>query len=728
MSAERTVERLAAEVRRHRDLYYNGTPELSDAEFDAIEDRLRALAPDHPVLAEVGARPPAAADTTAAGEAPTGRGARTGSVRDLAWLRAMSAALYERDLERGEHLDYEATHAALAAADPDDPRLGELIPPRGAEWPKARHQIPMGSLNKVNEPEELAAWAARCDELAAADGGPPPSSELAVTEKLDGISLEVVYVDGRLDAAITRGDGVVGERITPNVRRMKGVPETIDRPGVVSLRGEVVLKRSDAPAMIALRHSVDDQFDGQLSLRNTAAGAARAKSARFLPGCRLLSALFYDVEGVEGLETEADKFDFIRAVGAETPSLEIGDLAHVQAVYDRYVAERRAALDYEIDGLVVRANRIRSFALLGELNNRPRGAVAFKFGSEVAITSLREILWETGDSGRITPVAVVDPVRLVGAQVSRASLHNLANVRALGIGVGDEVLISRRNDVIPYVERVEVKGPETAEPPSVCGRCEAPVEIEGEYLVCRNDDCPARRIGRLKAWVNALGLLEWGDKTYQLFFERGLAREPADLYRLDLEQLTALDGFGDKRARRLIEPLQARKEIPLATFIAALGIESVSTETAKLLVAAGYDGVDAILAATEDELAAVPGLGRIKADKIRSGLAARREEVARLAELGVVPSRPSEGGPLAGLSFCFSGSHARPRKELQSLVESNGGTVKSGVTKGLSYLVLADPSSTSSKAEKARKLGTEVIGEDRLDALISERGGPTAPG
>lgn len=291
------------------------------------------------------------------------------------------------------------------------------------------------------------------------------------------------------------------------------------------------------------------------------------------------------------------------------------------------------------------------------------------------------------------------------------------------IGPGDEVLVSRRNDVIPYVERIVVDSGNEEEAPERCRVCETPVEADGEYLVCPNIDCPARRRGRLKTWVKQLGLLEWGERTLEILFEHQLAKEPADLYRLTRADITSLEGFGEVTARKLLDPLHAKKKIPLPIFIAALGIPSVSRETGKLLVGAGFDTFDRIANAELEALAAVEGLGEIKADKISRGVRSRLEEIERLRAVGVEPVLPEEGGPLNGLSFCFSGSHSRPRKELVQIVEANGGTVRSGVTKGLDYLVLADPSSTSSKAQKARNLGTAIIDEAGLEAVVRERGG-----
>lgn len=716
-----TADQLAAEIRRHRALYYAGTPEIADAEFDALEDRLRALDPDHSVLAEVGAAPERpragepAADTI---DAPVDVLARE--------LIALSDPFYAGTGGEGDKAStrrYKALWASLVARAPDHPALASALLPEGLDWPKTRHEIPMGSLNKVNTADELVEWATRCDQLAAALPREAISSALCVTEKLDGLSVEVVYAGGRLERAITRGDGTIGEQITPNVMRMEGVPATIADPRRLSVRGEIVLRRAQADAYRAFRERVRGPL-GDISLRNTAAGLARANKPDMVAGVRYLTVYFYDLEGADGLRTEKDKLELLRALGFNVPHVAFGDLAAIQAEFAAYAGGRRAALDYEIDGLVVRADDLDTATLLGDLNNRPRAAVAYKFESEMQVTKLLRVDWSTGDSGRITPVATVEPVRLAGAKVTQASLHNLANVERLGVNVGDEVLISRRNDVIPYVEKVVAKLSEgTAAAPSACVTCQAPVAREGEYLTCKNLDCPARRIGRLRQWIGRLELLNWGEKTLIRLFEEGLAREPADLYRITPEQLMALDGFGETTAKKLLEPLHALKKIPLDRFIAALGIETVSIETGSLLVRAGYDSMARIAEATREELAAIAGLGEIKADKIKEGVAGRLDEVARLAEVGVIPVAPKEGGPLAGLTFCFSGSHARPRKELEGIVEKNGGRVASGVTKGVDYLVLADASSTSSKAEKARKIGTAVIDEAGFDAVVKERGG-----
>jgi DNA ligase (NAD+) len=333
--------------------------------------------------------------------------------------------------------------------------------------------------------DELRAWLARCDELLEKDGVSTIGQDLFVAEKLDGISIEVVYRDGKMADAITRGDGEMGERITQNVARMKGVPSRIKEKRSMSVRGEIILRLGD----------MKRYFTTGTSPRNLAAGTSK----RFDGGnCEHLTVLFYDVADHLDIGTEVDKFAFIRKLGFATPNTSHGTIDDVIALYERYANGVRGSLDYEIDGLVVYANSLNTQALLGEVNHRPRGAVAFKFASPAKVTRVLSILWDTGPSGRVTPVAIVAPVELAGATVQRASLHNAANVRALGIGVGDEVLVSRRNDVIPYVEEVVEKRGPAAEPPTTCPVCGATLSVEGEYLVCRNTSCRAIVEGRLQ--------------------------------------------------------------------------------------------------------------------------------------------------------------------------------------------------------------------------------------
>lgn len=631
------AEELAERIEKYRASYYAGTPEISDAAFDALEDELREIAPAHPVLARVG-----------------------------------SAALV-------------------------------------TEWEKARHEIPMGSLNKATNEEELRTWLTRCDELLAKEGVPSVAGDLFVAEKLDGISIEVIYRNGKFADAITRGDGLMGERISSNVVRMKGVPARISSKKPMSVRGEIILRLSDMKAHFPAEYT---------SPRNTAAGTAKRFDAQ---SAKHLTVLFYDVADHIDLPTEQEKFAWLRSLGFATPRTSHGSIDDVLALYARYEKELRGSLDYEIDGLVVYANSLAAQTVLGDVNRRPRGAVAFKFSSPAKVSKVVEIRWDTGPSGRVTPVAIVEPVELAGATVQRASLHNAGLVRALGIGVGDEVLVSRRNDVIPYVEEVIESAGKPAQTPETCTTCGAALALEGEYLMCRNPTCRAIVEGRILSWIDAIGALEWGDKLIEQLVEAGKVSEPRDLYLLKWEDIAGLERRGEKSAKKCIAQLTSRLPLTLPVFLAGLGIENFALQTARLLVTAGYTTVDKLLAATAEELAAIPGLGAIKAGAIVRGLASRKDEIQRLRDAGVEPVAPEAAGPLAGLAFCFTGSGTRPRGELTREVESRGGRVLGSVTKELNYLVIADLESTSSKAVKARKLGTKLITEEQLIELFGEK-------
>ncbi|HEX5061714.1 MAG TPA: NAD-dependent DNA ligase LigA [Kofleriaceae bacterium] len=636
------IAELAKLLRKYKDAYYNGTPLVSDAAYDALEDELRALDPAHPVIASVGA--PATKQTA---------------------------------------------------------------------WEKARHAIPMGSLNKAVNEEEFRQWADRCNELGKKQKLKSITDDLFVTEKLDGLSLAVTYDKGKLVDAITRGDGQVGERILSNARRMKGVPAKLKGTQSVTVRGEIILKLSD----------MKKAFPDAANPRNQASGTSKRLDGQ---GCEHLTVMFYDLDGIDA-DDEEKKFEILQDLGLLVPNFKACDLDAALGVHKDYSKTKRAKLDYEIDGLVIRANDVHVQHMLGELNNRPRAAIAFKFASQAKVTTLVDIVWETGSSGRVSPVAVVKPVVLAGATVQRASLHNAGMIAELDIGIGDEILVSRRNDVIPYVEEVVTKKGKTAKPPTKCPTCGVGLEKVGEYLACRNKKCQALIEGRIENWIDALGVLEWGDKLINQLVEAKLVSEPADLYKLEPEEIAKLERRGMVIAKKVLDNLRAQLPLTLPKFLAALGIENFGLQTAKAIVAAGFDTLDKVQKATAADLAAIPGVGPSKGKAAFDGIKDRKAEIARLVAVGVDPITKTKAGPLLGKTFCFTGSLSKPRKEFEQLVEDNGGTLLSGVTKELNYLVMADPNSGSSKSQKARQYGTLCIDEAGFFALISTSGKAPKP-
>ena len=648
------VAALEAEIRRHRQLYYNETPEISDDEFDALEQELRELDPDSPVLREVGVAPGGADARSAAG------------------------------------------------------------------LPTKKHRIPMGSLDKITV-DRLDFWSGK--------SGP----RFLVQEKLDGISMEFEYKKGKLIDAITRGDGFAGEVVTHNAVSFKNVSKKLDASFTGSVRGEVIVRLSDFE-----KHFVGKDFANP---RNTVSGTVRKKHGdRSLN--RFFEIQFYDVVTDDrDFTTEREKMEYLRDVlGLPLAVSHFDcDVDAVRAIYDRYQGTDgkpglRFELDYEIDGLVLRTDSLARQRELGSRANRPRFAVAYKFPSEGKETVLEAVDWSLGLTARVTPVARLKPVVIAGVTVSNASLHNVDYVKAMELHLGDVVLVERKGDVIPKVMRVvEKRGTKAPRIPAACPTCEAELEFTGKHLICPNPDCPGKEYGDIFKWIREMEIDSLGEKWVRILIEQGLLEDPADLYSLQVEDLLPLERMGETLATKFVTNIQETRRPGLDRFIAALNIPEFSGQRAQMLIDAGYDSLERLQQATVDELAAVKGFGEILAERAVAGLSARRERIERLFAAGIEvrePERREVGTqPFEGLKFCFTGAVRREheatgkpftRKALQAVVEQLGGKAASGVSADLDYLVMANPDSKSSKANKARKLGTEILGEDAFFEMVEK--------
>jgi DNA ligase (NAD+) len=590
---------------------------------------------------------------------------------------------------------YDAWVDELTKLDPDNPAVTTIGAPVGVtEWKKAVHSVPMPSLNKVNTESEFQSWAKDCNT----------ASNFFFTEKLDGISINTLWEKGVLVQAITRGDGSIGEDITVNVKQMKGIPAKLKKPFTGHIRGEIVLLKSDHKKY----------FADYSNPRNAASGVAKRYDGQ---GVGHLTAMMYTCN--EDFKTEYEQFQYLDSLGLITPPCSLQKtIANVIAEYLRYQNNLRETLDYDIDGIVIRIDDIAKQFALGERNHRPKGAIAFKFAAETRETTLRKLVWQVGNSGRITPVAEFDKVELVGAKIERASLYNYAYIKEIGADVGAKVIVSRANDVIPRVEEVSQSTGTVAQAPKKCPECQSDTKWSGEYLLCSNKtSCPAQVIGRLKTWIRELNILEWGDGVLQRTIDAGLVSDVDDLYLLTPEQLECLDRMGKRSAKKLVDIMAQFKEIPLENLIGGLGIDGVATSTTKLIINAGYDTLDDIMKMSQAQLSAIAGFGNIRAEAFYYGLRLNKPRIDKILAAGV-KIKPRVKGALTGKSFCFTGTMEKPRPQLQKMVEENGGDVKKSVGKGLQYLVIADPNSTSSKAEAARKLGTKLISEqDFLNML-----------
>jgi DNA ligase (NAD+) len=591
---------------------------------------------------------------------------------------------------------YDAWMDELRLLDPTNKAVTAVgAPVTPSEWKKAKHQIPMGSLDKVNLPAELAKWV-----TDHADG-----EVLFVTEKLDGLSIEVVYEDGQLVQAITRGDGEVGEDITVNVDKMDGVLSII--PGFSgSLRGEIIMKKS-----IHKKHFAD-----KANPRNAASGTCKRLDG---VGVEHLNILFYQVLGDVEFKTEAKQFQWLAARGVGTPNhWTFKTSAEVNKHWRDYQDKDRDKLDYDIDGLVVRLNDMDKQAALGDKDMRPKGAIAFKFDNEARESVIRDITWQVGNSGRLTPVATVDPVMLVGATVTRASIYNLSYIEELGLDVGATVLVARANDVIPRIEELIKSAGTVAKAPKHCPECAGKTEMQGENLVCTNTiSCPAQIVGRIKNWIKELNVLEWGDTLIEKLVESGKVTTIADLYTLKVDDLANLDRMGKKSAQKCYDLLWESKEVPLEVFLGALSIPMIGQSTIKAIMAAGCDTLHKFGQLDAAQFEQVPGVGPTKAKFLADGLRSNQQLILSLLDNGV-SIKVRAVGSLTGSSVCFTGSMQNKRPVLEKMAADAGADVKSAVGKGLTYLVIADPNSTSAKAVAARKFGTSLISEEDFLDLV----------
>lgn len=568
---------------------------------------------------------------------------------------------------------------------------------------RIEHRAPMLSLDKCYGFAELMEWAK--------DG----TLVLRASPKIDGAAVSIRYDDsGRFELAATRGDGRRGEDIGRNVQRIPGVPAQLpaallgDAP--IEVRGEVYMPLS-AFAEVA------ELFANP---RNVAAGALKAKESGGVPS-ESLRFFAYDLLGAE-VASEAEKSDRLHALGFTPAPSQTCTAGESEAVFAHW-EQRRAELDYETDGVVFKIDDVAMQRRLGVTGHHPRFAIAWKFQGDSGESTLAGVEWSVSRTGTITPVALVEPVALSGATISRATLHNLSNVERLSLRIGDTLLLTRRGGVIPHVEGSRGGGDADVVPPAACPGCGAATEVRssvrrvaGEDVETRTlhcsapGDCPPVLRAQLFHYTAALEIDGFGPKILDALLAAGLLRDAADLYRLRPDALLALPRMAETSANKLVAQVAARRQVPLPTFLVALGIETLGRHAAQLL-ASRYTLAE-LRALPREELAAIHSLGELTAERIAEGLRDAGPLIDRLLDhVEIVRDAPAAatGGALAGEVVVFTGKLERMgRRDAQQLVTRLGGVAGSSVTAETTLLVVggdelsADP--PSSKLKKARKL------------------------
>ena len=662
---EKKIEALREKIRHHEYLYYvRDQPELSDAEFDKLMRQLK---------------------------------------------------------------DTEAEHPEMLTADSPTQRVGGK--PREG-FVKVRHSSPMLSLDNTYNEDELRDWERRVHELSGRK-----DEDYVCELKLDGMSLALIYEDGKLMRGITRGDGTVGEDVTLNVRTVRSVPLSIDGdklrkagiPDDFEVRGELLM-----PTAAFKKLNGEREREGLATFanpRNFTAGTVRQLDSRVTAQRRLdFFPYILLVRGRTYFERHWKALDALEKAGFKVnPNRKlVRSMEEVWAFIQEWEA-KRDSLKCEIDGIVVKVDRTGLQDELGFTGKAPRWAIAYKYAARGGVTKLESIRWQTGRTGKLTPVAELAPIPIGGTTVRNATLHNMDEIQRLGVKIGDWVRVERGGDVIPKIVEVDKEHPrgtkeiEEPEKCSVCGTKVVRTEGEVDYR-CVNANCPAKLLGTILHFASrgVMNIDGMGESLANQLIERGLVKNVADIYDLTKETLLGLERMGDKSAQNVLNEIRKSKDLPLERVIYGLGIRMVGERTAQFL-AEHFGSMEALESAGVEELQDVNEVGPRIAESIVEffGIAANRKLVERLREAGLTLSgqKKQPGTKLAGKTFVLTGTLAHlTRDEAKKMIEDAGGKVTGSVSKKTDYVVAG--ADAGSKLDKAKELGVKVIDEKEMQGIV----------
>jgi DNA ligase (NAD+) len=591
---------------------------------------------------------------------------------------------------------------------------------------KVTHALPMLSMEDVFAREEFETWKERIEKVAGHSIG-----AFFCMPKLDGLAVSLVYEDGELKTAATRGDGRVGEDVTQNVRTIESVPLRLreNRAALfqkrIEVRGEIFFPVAEFEKMN--KSLVAKGGDPFANPRNAAAGSVRQLDSAIV-ALRKLSFVAWDLVADFGQTTMEEEWQLLRELGFRaTPESRLLTSVDEIAKHWTWLQTKREKLGYWVDGMVVRVNDNRLYDKLGVVGKTPRGLVAWKFPAEEATTLVREIQWTVGRTGALTPVAVVDPTWIGGTTVQHASLHNQDEIERLDIRVGDTVILFKAGDIIPKIKQViaglRPDGTRKTKPPSSCPVCGSKVErCEGEVAIyCSNRNCFVKDQESILHAARSFGIDGLGPQIIASLMQEGLVQTPADLFTLKPDELLGLEGFADLSSHKLVDQIQSRKEITLAKFILALGIRNVGEQTA-IDLANSFGSLKKILEASKEGLLKVEGIGEIVAGSVIEFFESEHNVllVKRYLDNGV-RVKDSDGiqnkAGVTGKTFVLTGTLAGlGRDEAKELIRKAGGVASSSVSKQTDYVIVGE--NPGSKFDDAKRLGVRVLSEDEFVAMI----------
>jgi DNA ligase (NAD+) len=637
--------------------------------------------------------------------------------------------------------DYDALVRELRALEAEFPELAtpesptqHVGAPASTQFAPVQHRLAMMSLDNAFSFDELLEWGNRLQRRLGSEGG---DIGLVTELKIDGFAISLTYENGQYVRAATRGDGRTGEDMTANVATIAAVPKQLKTkkgappPSLLEVRGEIYMPIAAFDALNKRQADAGDRLFA--NPRNSAAGSVRQKDPS-ITASRELAMWTYQLGAVEGgptFKTHAETLEWMRSVGLPVnPEIRsLGTLDEVYA-YCRHWQEHRHDLPYEIDGVVVKVDNLRLRDELGATSHAPRWAIAYKFPPEERTTMLKDIMVSIGRTGKATPFAVLEPVFVGGSTVQLATLHNEDQVRAKDVRPGDTVIVRKAGDVIPEVVKpVLAERPDGLAEwtfPTTCPVCGEPlVRLEGESdTFCTNVECPGQRWARIAHFTSrgAMDIEGLGERTVSVFLEHELIHDPADIYALDFDRVRELEGFGEISITNLRNAIEASKQRPLANLIVGLGIRHAGGTVSRVLAAA-FGHLDALMAASEEDIAAVEGIGTIIAKSVHEFFEheGNREVIAKLRAAGVNlkgPDKPDTPQTMAGLSVVVTGSlEGFSRESAEEAIKSRGGKAPGSVSKKTTAVVVGDAPGAA-KLTKAEELGVPILDEPGFVHLL----------
>jgi DNA ligase (NAD+) len=669
---------------------------------------------------------------------------RAAELRDQ--LSYHSRRYYEQDDPEITDDKYDALLDELRAIEADHPELvtpdsptqrtgGEPV----SDLVKVRHPDRMLSLSNARSADELHQWVQRMRNHLSREGIDDPAFEFVVEPKIDGLAISLIYRDGVFERGATRGNGEVGEDVSHNLRTIGSIPLRLpaaDPPALIEVRGEVYMSLPDFAKLNERR--AEQGLSTFMNPRNSAAGTIRQLDPK-LAADRPLSFWAYAVGVTDGIgfESHYASLEWLRAHGFPVhPDIKLLDSEDAVVEQCESWEERRGNLEFEIDGAVVKVNDFELQRRLGVVGREPRWAIAWKFPPTTAITKLNEIGWNPGKFGDLHPFAMLEPVHVSGVTVKMATLHNEEDLARKDLRVGEEVIVLRAGDVIPQVlspaphvaERKDRPAP--PRPPARCPACDTPTvkDPDAVFTRCPNRDCTGRRWQLLTSFAAVMDIDGLGEKLVTLFMDLGWVRTAADFYRLTPDQIAEQPGFGEVSAQKLVNAIEASKQQPFGRVLFAIGIEEIGYVTGRN-IAQHFRTVDALLAATVEQIEEVQGVGPKMAQKIHDQLAdpSMRALIEDLQSVGLrfaEEGPPPGDGALAGNTFVLTGTLPNlTREQASERIVAAGGRVTGSVSKKTSYVVAGESAGT--KLANAERLGVQVLDEAELLELLN--GGDPGP-